>query len=124
VDVEPVAAPDQERVVPGDGHVVQEDLRIRGAADPDLITGEAEGLTRAAPAGADDERPLLGRNLRIDRLDVPRVVELPCGRRVIRLLLDVAEERAALLAVVRPFAVDEPAFRAVHGAGLRALLLF
>src|SRR5439155_77350 len=76
--------------------------------------GCGSSVPRMAASGADDERPLLGGGLRVERPDVAGVVELPGGRRVIRLRLHVPQERAALLAVVRPLAVDEPALGTVH----------
>src|SRR5688500_11703554 len=56
VDVEAVLTLDKQRVVARDGHVVEEHLRVGAAADAHPVGVDREALTRAAAAGADDER--------------------------------------------------------------------
>src|SRR5437763_5912571 len=116
VDVEAVAAPDEQRVVARHRDVVEEHLGLGTAADAHLVADHLEGLARAPASRTDDQGALLRDRLRVERLDVAGVVELPRGGGVVGLRLDVPEKCAALLAVVRPLAVDEPAFGAVHVA--------
>src|SRR5205807_168308 len=100
-------------------HVVEEHLGLRAAPDPHLVARDLEALAGPAAPGADDERSGLCDRLRVERLDVAGVVELPGGGGVIGVAAHVPEEGTALLAVVRALAVDEPAFRAVHRARTR-----
>jgi len=51
VDVEAVAAADQQRVVAGDGDVVEEYAGVGAAADADPVFTDAEALAGASPAG-------------------------------------------------------------------------
>src|SRR5680860_1512570 len=51
VDVEAVAAVDQQGVVAGDGDVVEEDAGVGAAADADPLLGHSEALPGAATAG-------------------------------------------------------------------------
>src|SRR3954452_579485 len=50
VDVDPVAALHQQRVVARHRHVVEEDLGLRAAPDPRLVAGYHEGLPCPAAA--------------------------------------------------------------------------
>src|SRR3954449_2118371 len=74
VDVDPVAPPDQQRVVARYRHVVEEDLGLGAAPDAGLLAVDDEGLARSAAAGADHEGGAVRRHvLRVDRLDVARL---------------------------------------------------
>src|SRR3954462_3325033 len=56
VDVHPVAAPHEQRVVSGDRDVVEEDLCLGAAPDARLHPVDHERLPRATAAGPDDQR--------------------------------------------------------------------
>src|SRR5687768_17200952 len=66
VDVDPVAAPDEQRVVARDRHVVEEHLGLGTAADASLVALHLERLAGTSAAAADDE----GRGVAADRLRV------------------------------------------------------
>src|SRR6478609_9143494 len=53
LDEELVAAADQDRVLPRDGHVVEEDLVVRGPADRRALTLRQEVLARTSAPRAD-----------------------------------------------------------------------
>src|SRR3954447_6122897 len=55
VDVVAVLALDQQRVVAGYGHVVQEDVGVGRASDGHALALDREALPRATPAGADHQ---------------------------------------------------------------------
>src|ERR671936_1210132 len=55
VDVETVPAAHDQRVVPGDGDVVEEHRRVRGASDAHAVAVDREALARPPAAGADHE---------------------------------------------------------------------
>ena len=57
VDVEAVAAADEQRVVAGDGDVVEEDAGVGAAADADPVVVDGEALTGAAAAGCGSPAP-------------------------------------------------------------------
>src|SRR3954452_1443519 len=104
VDVHPVAAPHEQRVVSGDRDVVEEDLCLGAAPDARLHPVDHERLPRATAAGPDDQRGAVGRHLLgVHGLQVAGLADLPGDGGVVALLLrHVREERAALLAVVGP----------------------
>src|SRR4051812_39317694 len=120
VDVEAVAAADQQRVVAGHGHVVQEDLGVGAAADSHALAGHVERLPRPAAARADHQRGPLARDLfEVDGLELPSLVYLVDlgGVAAALALLRLTEEGAALLAVVGALGLDEAAPRAVQRGG-------
>ena len=116
VDVEAVAAPHEQRVVARHGHVVEEHLGVRAAADRACArpsTGTPRPSARR-PSGSRASRPRgSSRRGRPDGARRSRPPGRPRWCRPLRLGL-VAEEGAALLAVVRALGVDEAALGAVH----------
>src|SRR5688572_20546478 len=56
VEREALGVAGHDRVAPGDGHVVQEDLAFGTAPERRPVLLEGEGLPRPAAARADDER--------------------------------------------------------------------
>src|SRR5262249_58395826 len=75
--------------------------------------GDREALAGASAPGSDDERGALRHNgLEIDRLELAGLIELIRDGCVA--LAHVAQERTALLAVVRPLGVHKAALRTVH----------
>src|SRR4051794_6726592 len=101
VDVEPVPAPYDQRVVARDGHVVQEQRGVGSAADAHAVRVDGEALPGPAAARANDEgRPgLVDLLLDVDRLVLPGLADLVRRRRGI-LALGTREVGPALLAVV------------------------
>src|SRR5581483_6332063 len=110
VDVEAVPATDDQRVVPRDRDVVEEHSRVRGAPDAHPVAVDREALARTAAAGADHERGprLVDLLLDVDRLVLTGLAHLVGHGRGV-LALDAAEIGPALLAVVGPLRIDEPA---------------
>src|SRR6478735_3877146 len=110
----------QHRVIARDGHVVEEDLGVGGAADRQPLALERERLTDPAAAGTDHECASRGRDVAdVHRLQLAGVLvdHVRRGRRVVARLFTHADVRAAALAVVGPLRDDEPALRAVTGQG-------
>src|SRR6476661_4149573 len=92
VDVETVAPAHDQRVVAGDGDVVEEHGGIRSPTDAHAVAVDREALARSAATGADHER----------------------STGLVVLALHAAEVGPALLAVVGPLRIDEPALRAMQ----------
>src|SRR5690349_8503823 len=114
---QPVAAAAHERrVLAGDGDVVEEDVRLRGAPDRHPLAREREGLPDAPAARADDQRAALGGDVAdVDGLELARLVVDHVRRRrhVLLRRLRRALEGTALGAVVGRLGYDEAALRAV-----------
>src|SRR3954453_17627193 len=115
-----VAAAGQEQgVVAGDGDVVEEDVRVRPAADRHAVGVQREALADAPAARADDERgALVGDDVPdVDRHELTGLVDaVRRGGGLARrgLLARRAQVGAAARAVVRALGVDEAALRAVE----------
>src|SRR4051794_20524528 len=115
-----VAAPAHEQgVVAGHGHVVEEDVGIRPAADGHAVGVQREALADPPAAGADDERgALVGNDVAdVDRHELAGLVDAVRGGGGLArrgLLTRRAEVRAAARAGVRALGVDEAALRAVE----------
>src|SRR5438093_1730394 len=112
----------QHRVLPGDGHVVEEDPAVGGTPDRRLLRLGAERLPRSPAAGPDYQRGSLDSEI-VER-GVRRAVTVVRRERLRHLgaglVLD--EESAAARAVVRGFRVLEAALLAVdvrHAGPLR-----
>ena len=115
IDVEAVAAPHEQGVVAGDRHVVEEDLGLRTATDCHPVARDVEGLARASTAGPDNERGALAADpVEVDGLELAGLADLVDLGGVAVALGGLAEKGTALLAVVRPLGVDEPALGTVH----------
>src|SRR5918997_2252552 len=115
VQVPRARSPHEHGMIARDGHVVEEDLGVGGAADRQPLALERERLPDLAAAGADHQ----GTRRRRDVTDVDRpqftgllVDHVRRGRRVVTRVFTHADVRAAALAVVRPLRDDEPALRA------------
>ncbi len=125
VDVGALAAAHDQRVVAGDGDVVEEDRGVGRAADAHPLLLDREALAGAAAAAADDQRGalLLDHLLDVDALEVARLIDRVSQRRRLVLALGPRKVGAALLAVVGAFGVDEAALVTVQshmrGAGAR-----
>src|SRR6266545_4519562 len=103
------------RVPARDGHVVEEDVAVRRAADRRPVARERERLPRAAAAAPHDERRPLDADLLERGLPfLERLVGDEAHRRLTALLF--REQRAALGAIVRRFRVLEAAFGTVDVA--------
>ena len=92
--------------------------RPRGCARSSSARPRREGLAGAAAAGADHQRAALVRRPPRCRPPSARRSRRPGRSSVVSpasCRLGLAQERAALLAVVRALGVDEAALRAVHG---------
>src|SRR4051794_37934184 len=119
VQVPVLAAADQQRVVAGDRHVVEEDRGVRAPADAQALAVDREALADAPASGPDHERRAMRGDLPdLDRYELARIVDA-VGRRVRfgsrRGALGAAvEQRPATLAVVGSLAVEEAALGAVQ----------
>src|SRR5207253_1523400 len=117
VEVPLIASAHEQRVVTGDGHVVEEHVRVGPAADARALLLEREALALAASAGADHERGPVGCDLvQLDRHELARLVDAVGGRHRPAALL-ARQQRSAALAVVGSLGVDEAALGAVQGHG-------
>src|SRR3954462_4016918 len=88
VDVDAVAPSHEQRVVARDRHVVEEDLGLGAAPDPRLVARHEERLAGATAAGADDQRGVLAADrVRVERLEVAGLADLPGRRGVVTVLV-------------------------------------
>src|SRR5712692_447274 len=120
VEVVVGAAAHDHGVVARHGHVVEEDVGVGAPAHAEPLGLQREGLAGPPTSGADDQRrPGVGDHvLDLHGLDLPGLlVDTVGGRGLVGGRLGRAEEGAALLAVVGPLVVDEPALGAVDGHG-------
>src|SRR5262249_25996642 len=115
LDQELVAVLREDGVLTRDGHVVEEDVVVRRAADGRPLSLRNEMLAGAAAARADDQSRAVARDLVECAVLVRDLLGRGRRRRLAPRLVD-NEERAALRAVVRRLRVLEAALRAVDEA--------
>src|SRR5262249_12146903 len=110
LDEELPAALDQNRMVPRDRHVIEEDLAVRGTADARALTRRLEALPRPAASGTHHER----RPLEPLEQVVLVLADLVGGERLRRLVraVPLLEQRSAARTVVRGLRVQKPALAA------------